>query len=204
MSLWCAAYGAMAFAWSSPMTGRLVYVLGPSGAGKDTLLNYARAQLAGSPVLFAHRYITRPPIAGDENFVSLSEREFEVRLPLLAFHWRAHGHRYGVGMEVEHWRNLGHAVVVSGSRAHFSDFLAADPNVTPVLITATPALLAKRLAGRNREDKKNIAERLLRGATLDVTHPNLERVENSGNVEEAGERLVAIIRNCAADTGAAA
>ena len=57
----------------------LVYVMGPSGAGKDTLLRAARARLEGGDVFFAHRYITRDPVPGDENFIALSPAEFEAR-----------------------------------------------------------------------------------------------------------------------------
>src|SRR5690349_12136372 len=73
------------------MPAALVYVMGPSGAGKDTLLRYAREQLASEPVAFAHRYITRPATAGDENHVALSVPEFRARKQhgLFAMDWEA-------------------------------------------------------------------------------------------------------------------
>jgi len=172
--------------------------MGPSGAGKDTLLSYARARLTGAPVLFAHRYITRAP-SGDENFVSLDPREFAARLDagLFAYHWEANGHRYGIGIEVERWRTDGRAVVVSGSRAHFAASLAERDDVTPVLVTAPPEILAARLAGRGREDEAAIAARLRRAAMDEIRHPRLLRVENAGTPAEAGDRLAALIRACA-------
>jgi ribose 1,5-bisphosphokinase len=182
------------------LAGRLVYVMGPSGAGKDTLLKHARARLTGSPILFAHRYITRPPVAGDENFVSLSELEFEARLDLFAFHWAAHGHRYGIGIEVERWRDLGRTVVVSGSREHFAHALANRPDVTPILITAPAAVLAARLAGRGREDCAAVASRLQRAAMIEAAHPRVLRIENTGVPTEAGDRLAAVIAACATGT----
>src|SRR5260221_12325862 len=96
--------------------------MGPSGAGKDSVLQFARAALsADERFAFAHRYITRPPDAGGENHVSLSEPEFETRrvAGLFTFHWHAHGFRYGIGIEIEAWRRAGFLVVVSGSRQHF-------------------------------------------------------------------------------------
>ena len=42
------------------MTGRLIYVIGPSGSGKDSLMQYARKHCPGNEAAFAHRYITRP------------------------------------------------------------------------------------------------------------------------------------------------
>src|ERR1700722_10988516 len=88
----------------------LVYVMGPSGAGKDSVLNRARALLgADAPVVFAHRYITRPAEAGGENHVALSPEEFAVRRAhgLFAFHWQAHGNEYGIGREIHAWRKAG-------------------------------------------------------------------------------------------------
>ena len=75
-------------------TGRLVYVVGPSGAGKDALLEYARAHLPhGAKVKFAPRWITRPADAGGERHLPLTQAEFEQRVKAgrFAMHWRAHG-----------------------------------------------------------------------------------------------------------------
>src|SRR5262249_30542502 len=104
--------------------GPLVYVMGPSGAGKDSVLNRARALLASdAPVVFADRYITRPAEAGGENHIALSAEEFDLRRThgLFAFDWQAHGNRYGIGCEIHAWRQSGLTVVVSGSREHFCE-----------------------------------------------------------------------------------
>jgi ribose 1,5-bisphosphokinase len=182
------------------LAGRLVYVMGPSGAGKDTLLKHARARLAGSAILFAHRYITRAPVAGDENFISLTSQEFEARLDLFTFHWKAHGHCYGIGIEVERWRDMGRTVVVSGSREHFTEALLGRADIIPVLIIAPPEVLSARLAARGREDRDAIASRLERGAIAEADHPCLKRIENIGAPAEAGDRLAAVIRACAVES----
>ena len=73
----------------TPVQGPLVYVMGPSGAGKDSVMGRARALLpADAPVVFAHRYITRPAETGGENHVALSAAEFALRRThgLFAFH----------------------------------------------------------------------------------------------------------------------
>ncbi|MGE0153813.1 MAG: phosphonate metabolism protein/1,5-bisphosphokinase (PRPP-forming) PhnN [Reyranellaceae bacterium] len=178
------------------MSGAVAYVMGPSGAGKDTLLSYARQRLAGSAVVFAHRYITRQP-SPDENFVSLSEAEFAARAErgLFAWHWQAHETRYGIGVEIEAWRAKGCTVVVSGSRDHYAHALADDESVTPVLVTASPAIIGDRLRRRGRDSEAQIEERLSRAALFELAHARLRIVRNDGPVEDGGEALVAILRN---------
>lgn len=179
----------------SPRRHPLIYVMGPSGAGKDTLLRHARDRFNGGEILFAHRYITRAPVAGDENFIALSRGEFEARarLGLFAFHWQAHGVCYGIGAEIDAWRAAGAAIVVSGSRAHFQAVLADNSTVVPVLVTAPSDILASRLATRGRENDAAIAARLLRAADTAIDHPRLEVVENSGDIDSARNRFVELL-----------
>jgi ribose 1,5-bisphosphokinase len=111
-------------------------------------------------------------------------------------HWQAHGLFYGIGIEVESWRRAGLVVVVSGSRAHFDAHLAAAEGVTPVLVTCAADILAKRLLARGRETAQQISERLDR-APAPPTHPALVTIDNSGPIEQAGERLVALLTSLA-------
>jgi ribose 1,5-bisphosphokinase len=174
----------------------IVYVMGPSGAGKDSLLSHARERLGGwHPVVFAHRYITRPPTPGDENHIALSETEFAARKSrrLFAMDWQAHGFFYGIGIEIERWREAGCLVVVSGSRAHFDQQLASADGIVPVLVTSDPAMIAQRLAGRARDNGAAMRQRLERGAALRIDHPALVTIDNSGTVAQAGERFVAVL-----------
>ena len=78
--------------------GRLIWLMGPSGSGKDSLLSALR-QREHSQLLVAHRYITRDANAGSENHIALSEQEFFTRAGqnLLALSWHANGYYYGVG-----------------------------------------------------------------------------------------------------------
>jgi ribose 1,5-bisphosphokinase len=183
--------------------GLLAYVMGPSGAGKDTLLAGARAALDPAAWIFAHRYITRPPSPGDENFVSLAPAEFAARRErgLFAFHWRARGVDYGIGSEIESWRAHGLAVVVSGSRADWRTGAPARAGAVPVLITAPASLLAARLTARGRDP--DVAARLARADEFAIDAPGLVRVDNSGCVAEGTASLVASLialrtRNAAA------
>ncbi len=59
---------------------QLFYIIGASGVGKDSLMNYARQRINGSlPIVFAHRYITRAAKEGNENHVYVSPEEFRSR-----------------------------------------------------------------------------------------------------------------------------
>ena len=83
--------------------GTLFLVVGPSGVGKDTLLDGAREVLGGYTFYrFCQRYITRDAAAGGEDYLPVSETEFSAMLDQGAFfhHWDAHGLRYGVPKDV--------------------------------------------------------------------------------------------------------
>lgn len=184
--------------------GRLIYLMGPSGAGKDSVLRYARARLdARCALAVAHRYITRPPDARHENFISLSDAEFDLRLGkrLFLFDWKAHGLRYAVGAEVDLWRAAGLTVVVSGSREHFVRALQGFPGVLPILIDASPETRRQRLLARNREPAGDIGERLERAAALRIDHPALVTIDNSGALEVAGDRFLTVLTEAAAKQG---
>ena len=178
------------------MPSPLVYVMGPSGAGKDSVMDRARALLAAdAPVVFAHRYITRPADSGGENHVALSAAEFASRRAhgLFAFHWQAHGNDYGIGREIHTWRALGLTVVVSGSREHFQKMADLDDDTHPVLITASPARLAERLAARGREDALATARRLGRSDAYGVDDPRLVTIVNDGTLDEAAQAFLSLL-----------
>ncbi|NIE68382.1 phosphonate metabolism protein/1,5-bisphosphokinase (PRPP-forming) PhnN [Burkholderia sp. Ax-1719] len=181
------------------MTARLIYVMGPSGAGKDTLLGYARKRLAAEGVVFAHRYITREE-GGGENHIALTDTEFEARarLGLFALQWRSHALRYGIGVEVEQWLKLGCTVVVNGSRAYVSEALARFPRMTLVHVNAAQHVLAARLASRARETPEQVAERLARRAPFEVPEgATFVQIDNSGRIEDAGAAFVAAVQRVA-------
>jgi ribose 1,5-bisphosphokinase len=178
------------------MAGPIAYVMGPSGAGKDTLLRAARNLLTGEQIGFAHRYITRAFVPGDEEFVPLTAAEFAARRAagFFAMHWRAHGHDYGIGVEIDAWRHAGWLVVVSGSREHFNAVLANRDDIFPVLITAQPDVLATRLGTRGREDGTAAAARLARQMEVVRSRQPVTVVDNSGAVDESAAALVSCLR----------
>lgn len=177
--------------------GTLVYVMGPSGCGKDSLMRYARRRLEGAGgIAFAHRYITRPPEAGGENHVALTEREFIARrrMGLFALHWRAHGLAYGIGIEIDKWLSRGWTVVMNGSRACYPAARRRFPKLLGVLIDASTEALETRLSARARESPDDVHARLARNQQL--SHIDLDGavlMRNDCSLPESGDRLVRCI-----------
>jgi D-tyrosyl-tRNA(Tyr) deacylase len=189
--------------------GRLFYLMGASGAGKDSLMRYAREKLASQPgVIFAHRYITRPSAVdpSGENYISLSEPEFEQRhqAGCFAMHWQSHGYRYGIGVEIDQWLTLGLKVVVNGSRAYLEQALRRYPGrLCPILIEVSPQRLRERLLARGRETVTEIEKRLQRASNFAEQvrkTPDWVVIDNEGELKEAGEGLVALLTDKGAKT----
>ena len=117
--------------------GPLILIVGPSGVGKDSLIEGARLRLSDEENFrFPNRYITRPTDYGGENHHSIEPSAFNrlQREGGFALHWRAHGFAYGIANGIHDDLNAGHAVVVNGSRGivdhareRFASFHAARP-----------------------------------------------------------------------------
>jgi phosphonate metabolism protein PhnN/1,5-bisphosphokinase (PRPP-forming) len=177
--------------------GRLIYVMGPSGAGKDSLLEWVRARLPGdSRVRLARRTITRPAHAGGEDHLAATEAQFDAALARgeFALHWRANGHRYGIAREIEQWLAEGRTVVVNGSREYLPVARAKFPQIEAVHVVAPAQVLQSRLSQRGRERPDEAARRLARNAALSgVAPPAALVLENDGPIEAAGARLAAFV-----------
>lgn len=176
--------------------GTLFYVVGASGAGKDSLMTYARARLGGrAPVFFAHRYITRPADAGGENHVALNRAEFaQIKaLELFALDWESHGCCYGLGREIDLWLERGANVVMNGSRGFLPEASSRYPNLCVVLVEVSAAILRARLETRGREKPDEIEQRIARATAFTVEHPNLVTIRNNGALNEAGDRLASLL-----------
>ena len=176
--------------------GRLIYLVGPSGAGKDSVLARLRAlSRPADRLVVAHRYITRPAAAGGENHVALSEHEFLQRREAgcFALHWQSHGLHYGIGREIELWLAQGLSVVVNGSRAHAATLPATCPQAEVVEVTACEATIRQRLLARRREDAAAIDARLVRNRQL-AHCPAALRIVNEGSLDQAAQTLLAWVR----------
>lgn len=181
--------------------GNLFYVIGASGVGKDSVMNYARSTINGSfPVIFAHRYITRPAKEGNENHVQISRKEFHARQQggLFALHWDSHDQHYGIGVEINSWLEKGFHVVVNGSRGYLPEAQKKYPQLKVVLIEADPETIRQRLESRGRENSVQIQKRIDRNGTITPEWENTGmtfRIQNDGLLEEAGDQLISLIRH---------
>jgi len=181
-------------AWFMIMA-KLFYVIGASGAGKDSLIHHVRQNMPDdASIMYAHRYITRPADAGGENHVALSIREFERRKELgcFAMHWFSHETHYGIGKEINVWLSHGLDVIVNGSRGYLEDAAKLFPDLVPVLISVEPSVLSDRLFARGRETDEQIKKRLIQAILLEneVSHPHLLKIENNGLLRDAGDDLL--------------
>lgn len=179
------------------MAGALIYLIGPSGSGKDTLIDLARQRLGQEPdVCFAHRYITRPAFAGGENHIALTEEEFVARQSagLFAMSWTSHDCHYGIGIEINQWLTLGLTIVVNGSRGYLGTAQKQFPQLRPVLVDVVSEVLKVRLARRARETQEDIEHRLLRNTEFNLeSGKDCLRVNNNHSPEAACEQLLFII-----------
>lgn len=181
----------------STAEGRLVLVVGPSGVGKDTLIDGARTALVDDPnVVFARREITRPADAGGEDHSHVDSSDFRTRRDeggyLLA--WEAHGFGYGLPAQLAVELAAGRTVVANVSRTVLEEARLRFGQVRVVSISASPATLARRLAARGREDAAAIKDRLARADLYVTQADDVVEIRNDGSPEAGVAALVAAIR----------
>lgn len=186
--------------------GVFVAVVGPSGAGKDTIIDYARNSFAGTEAVeFVRRVITRPCDASSEDHDTLADIDFAEaeRAGAFAVSWSAHGLNYGLPASLDRSIAEGRVAVANLSRGAIALVSARYANVIVAEITASAEILAERLARRGRESRGEVLARLARSAELGFSAPGAVAIDNSGPPAEAGERFVALLRKAVAASEAA-
>jgi ribose 1,5-bisphosphokinase len=182
---------------NTPERGVLVLVVGPSGVGKDTLIEGARALLADeASIVFARREITRPAEAGGEDHVPVTVEDFTARRAAGGYllSWEANGHFYGAPIAYDHDLAAGGIVVLNASRTVLDEARARLAPVRIAAITAAPEALRARLIARGRESAAEIDARVARASALSVSGPDVIVVANDGPAEESAAALAAVIR----------
>jgi ribose 1,5-bisphosphokinase len=174
--------------------GHLVLVVGPSGAGKDTLLAHVGAATRGDDsIMVARRVVTRASSPAEDHD-SLSEAAFDQAVAAGAFMiwWGAHGNRYGIPRACEDAIRAGHTVLCNVSRAVVAPLRARYARVTAVLVTAPEEVLRQRLAARERASDGDLGKRVARAGEVEA-RPDVVIV-NVGPVTEAGQKLLELAR----------
>jgi ribose 1,5-bisphosphokinase len=175
--------------------GRLVLVVGPSGAGKDTLLGLARAACAeDANIVFPRRVVTREASAFEDN-EPISRDAFARALAedAYAMHWEAHGHCYGLPKAIDDEIRAGRTVIVNVSRTVIGAMRHAYADVVVVSITAPPQVLAARIAMRSRASDGRPEQRLGRKVEDEATAPDVT-ITNVSSAEYHARQLVRIIK----------
>lgn len=169
-------------------------IVGPSGAGKDTLL--AGAVAADPRLHWARRVVTRPMSAGHEPFEGVSQAEFDRRLGAgeFALHWPAHNLRYAIPHGELAPARDGRPVVFNGSRAAIGAAMARLPELRVIRISAPSKVLAERLMARGRETREEIEARLARAAYDLPEGIAVVDVVNDASAEEGVARLLAALQ----------
>lgn len=188
------------------MTGVLIAVVGPSGAGKDAVIGRVCDHYAGDErIVFPRRVITRPTGEGEDH-VPTSEGEFAAieRSGGFAVQWHAHGLRYGIPREVTDAVGGGCVAVVNVSRAALVTAHEAFPRVLAVRVTVPDDVRRERILSRGRENMVEARARLQRPDPAPGQAVDLEIV-NDGPLARAGQTLIAFVQTALAsvtDAGA--
>ncbi len=179
------------------MSGLWVFVCGPSGAGKDSVISWAKERLQGNPKLvFARRFITRAQQPGsDHDPVTPAQFDLLVANGGLAWQWQAHGFSYGIDAKYAADVLAGKVVVVNGSREHGGP-LQGQPHIRVVQISTDTQRLADRLVQRGRDGEQAVRLRLARNAEFANWQAD-HTIHNQAELAVAGLALVDYLLNSA-------
>lgn len=178
-------------------SGRLIVVVGPSGVGKDSLINAAKIHFqSNARVEFVQRIITRECDPASEVHDSLSEQEFEQQQHNGAFSvwWQANGLYYGLPASVHTKLDQGQLLVANGSRGAMPAIRQAFSMLSIVHVTANADVLAERLSRRSRESQAQIAQRLARNKAIEpLAGDDVITIDNSGARQSAIDEFIAVL-----------
>jgi ribose 1,5-bisphosphokinase len=165
--------------------GTLVLVVGPSGVGKDTLINGARQALDNDKrFVFMRRMVTRPADLELEDHDSVDATSFlEMEAAgRFALSWDAHNLRYGLPISLDTDLALGKVVIANVSRHVVAQARAKYPACSVILITAEISRRRERLIQRGREAPEQITSRLARETPPVPAGISPIIIDNSGNL----------------------
>jgi ribose 1,5-bisphosphokinase len=172
--------------------GVFVAVVGPSGAGKDSIMRLAAETLGtDTGIQFVRRVITRQENA-DEAHDTLSAADFALADASGAFavSWQANGLHYGIPNSVRSDIAAGKVVVANASRDKAQEIKTLFQRAIIIHITASVETLRARLLARGREDAETVDSRLARSLMLEQGFTADIRIENNGALESATKQFI--------------
>ncbi|MGI9437689.1 MAG: phosphonate metabolism protein/1,5-bisphosphokinase (PRPP-forming) PhnN [Geminicoccaceae bacterium] len=178
--------------------GVLFLVVGPSGVGKDSLIDGARQFLKDDvSFCFPNRSITRAADAGGETHHAITMQDFDRMAQIGAFFlsWRAHGHGYGIPIAAKNALCRGRSVIVNVSREVIDAARREWSPVRVMLITAPRDVIKQRLIERRRETDDEIERRLDRMDAYQVEGENVREIVNADRLDQAIDRFVALLEH---------
>ena len=170
------------------VTGALVLVVGPSGAGKDTVMRGAAAELSGNPrYVFPKRVVTREADATAEDHDSMSLSQFNAALAMGDFmlSWQAHGNCYGIPETVADAIAQGQIAVINVSRHILHEAAEKYPNIVIAEINADIEVRIARIQNRGREQAEDALKRASRETPKFPEGVKIIRIENNGAAKSA-------------------
>lgn len=171
------------------METKIILIIGPSGAGKDTLLRHANIAFEGK-LNFVKRYITREADLNESNyFIDSDAFELLKYNDYFASYWNAHGNYYGIPKKfIRNGLNI-----ISISRSRIEDFETKYDNVYTINITISKEQLKQRLLSRARESEEEIEKRLSRNYEK-IEAQRLIEFDNSGSLEESKQKFISVLK----------
>ena len=181
------------------MSAKIIFVVGPSGVGKDSLLNWLRGHVRGLPLppalYFARRTVTRSSGNSNEDHEAVTVDEFSAlqQAGAFALNWQAHGLHYGVRhAEIQ---GRGGWVMVNGSRAYVDQARALFEGLTVLHVSAPEAAVRARLTARQRETPAEVEARIQRSQSASVPLASGDLcVVNAGALEATAQELCELLQ----------
>lgn len=181
---------------SEQLAGILILVVGPSGAGKDTLIEAARERFATDDrFIFPRRYITRKGSTGEVH-IALTPEQFSQKLEQkkFAIAWQAHSLSYAIGNEDITEARMGKILVINVSRKVVEDIRARFSPVAVIEITAPADVLTQRLRSRSRETDEEITNRVERSNNIRVVRgEHYHMIDNSTSLDDSIAKFNALL-----------
>ncbi|MGB3750116.1 MAG: AAA family ATPase [Arcobacteraceae bacterium] len=171
---------------------KIILIVGPSGVGKDTLIDYVKKELnEDDDYNFINRYITSIPDENEKNYY-LEEEAFRILddQDFFISAWYAHKNCYGIAKN----DILEGINIISISREHISDFEEKYEHVTTIHVTLPKLMLLERLRLRRRESEAQIMQRVKRSYEK-IESKNLIEFENVKKIDKSAKAFMKIIKS---------